>query len=290
VTGDIMADIDSALALPKTDRSSKLVAIGQALVNSDENGQVAPLAARLVPAIIDLLDDAVGTGRERLQLGEILGALGDPRISFPSDSSYWVEVPSDHDSIQIGRYPVTNQEFRAWADAGGYDDSAVWSEEGRTWLAGCSDPWSVRATADGSEPFVVSNQPVVGVTFWEADAYARSVGCRLPTEDERVWVIRGQERRPYPWGAPFGEGNANTREEVLGRPCAVGLYRGDRTPEGVCDLAGNAAEWTATRVRDERLIHPGAWDQPSMAAWAKAKALESPDSRWAGLGFRLARD
>ena len=236
------------------------------------------------------LDDAVGSGRERLQLGEILGALGDPRILFPSDPNYWVEVASDHGSIQIGRYPVTNQEFRAWADSGGYTESSAWSEEGRTWLSGCADPWNVRAVSEGSEPFVVSNQPVVGVTFWEADAYARSVGCRLPTEDERVWVIRGQERRPYPWGAPFGEGNANTREEVLGRPCAVGLYRGDRTPEGVCDLAGNAAEWTATRVRDERLIHPGAWDQPSMAAWAKAKALESPDSRWAGLGFRLARD
>ena len=290
MTGDIMADIDSALELPKTDRSSKLVAIGQLLVNSDENGPVSPFTARLVPAIIDVLDDAVGSGRERLQLGEILGALGDPRILFPSDPNYWVEVASDHGSIQIGRYPVTNQEFRAWADSGGYTESSAWSEEGRTWLSGCADPWNVRAVSEGSEPFVVSNQPVVGVTFWEADAYARSVGCRLPTEDERVWVIRGQERRPYPWGAPFGEGNANTREEVLGRPCAVGLYRGDRTPEGVCDLAGNAAEWTATRVRDERLIHPGAWDQPSMAAWAKAKALESPDSRWAGLGFRLARD
>ena len=290
MTGDIMADIDSALALPKTDRSSKLVEIGQQLVSGDWNGLGAPATARLVPAIVDVIDEAVGSGRERLQLGEILGQLGDPRIHVPSDPEYWVEVHSDHGSIQIGRYPVTNKEFRAWVDGGGYDEASAWSEKGLAWLRECADPWSVRATTDGSEPFVVANQPVVGVTFWEADAYARSMGCRLPSEDERVWVIRGHERRPYPWGAPFGEGNANTREEVLGRPCAVGLYVGDRTPEGVCDLAGNAAEWTATRVRDERLIHPGAWDQPSMAAWAKAKALESPESRWAGLGFRLARD
>jgi len=290
VTGDIMADIDSALALPPTDRSSKLVEIGQQLISGDWNGQGAPATARLVPAIVDVIADALGSGKERLQLGEILGALGDPRIRLPSEPEYWVEVPSDHGDIHIGRYPVTNHEFRAWADGGGYDDKASWSERGLAWLDQCSDPWKVRATADGSEPFVVANQPVVGVTFWEAEAYASSMGCRLPREDERVWVIRGQERRPYPWGSPFGEGNANTREEVLGRPCAVGLYLGDRTPEGVCDLAGNAAEWTATQVRDERLIHPGAWDQPSMAAWAKAKALESPDSRWAGLGFRLARD
>jgi formylglycine-generating enzyme required for sulfatase activity len=148
----------------------------------------------------------------------------------------------------------------------------------------------VRARAAGSEPFVVPNQPVVGVTWYEADAYARSSGARLPHADERVWVSRGRERRPYPWGSPFGEGNANTREEVLGRPCAVGLYLRDCTPEGVHDLAGNAAEWTADGVGAEKLIHPGAWDQPSMAAWAKALAMVAPDNRWAGLGFRLARD
>ncbi len=285
-----MVDIDGALALAPTERSPRLVEIGQQLISGDWNGQGESATERLIPAIIDVIVDAVGSGKERLQLGEILGALGDPRIRLPSDSEYWVTVPSDHADIRIGRYPVTNQEFRAWVDGGGYEDQAAWSERGLAWLAKCDDPWRVRASADGSEPFVVANQPVVGVTFWEAEAYARSVGCRLPREDERVWVIRGRERRPYPWGSPFGEGNANTREEVLGRPCAVGLYLGDRTPEGVCDLAGNAAEWTATQVRDERLIHPGAWDQPSMAAWAKAKALESPDSRWAGLGFRLARD
>ena len=290
MTSDILADIEGALALAPIDRSARLVEIGQFLIGGDVNGQSAPATALLVPAIIGAIADALGSGKERLQLGEILGTLGDPRMRVPSDADYWIKVPSDHGDIQIGRYPVTNQEFRAWADAGGYEETAAWSELGLAWLAGCTDPWKVRANADGSEPFVVANQPVVGVTFWEADAYARSMGCRLPREDERVWVIRGQERRPYPWGSPFGEGNANTREEVLGRPCAVGLYLGDCTPEGVCDLAGNAAEWTATQVREEQLIHPGAWDQPSMAAWAKAKALESPDSRWAGLGFRLARD
>ena len=56
------------------------------------------------------------------------------------------------------------------------------------------------------------------------------------------------------------------------------------------DLAGNAGEWTGDRVGTGYLIHPGAWDQPSLAAWAKALTVERPESRWAGLGFRLARD
>ena len=118
------------------------------------------------------------------------------------------------------------------------------------------------------------------------------MGSRLVHADERVWVTRGAARRPYPWGAPFGEGNANTREEALGRPCAVGLYVRDATPEGVRDLAGNVAEWHADApvVGDERLVHPGSWDQPSLAAWAKALMFERLVSRRSALGFCLARD
>ena len=87
----------------------------------------------------------------------------------------------------------------------------------------------------------------------------------------------------------FGAGNANTKEEVIGRPTAVGLFRNDRTPEGVYDLAGNAAEWSEEGVGNERWIHPGSWDQPSMAAWAKARESEHVGARWGGLGFRLVR-
>ena len=132
-----------------------------------------------------------------------------------------------------------------------------------------------------------------------------AANARLPRVDERVWVVRGTERRPYPWGAPFGEGNANTREEVLGRPCAVGLYVRDCTPDGVSDLAGNVGEWTADsrEVSPEEavgapnddgkhiefFIHPGSWNEPSMAAWAKALSMAPPSARWTGLGFRLVR-
>ncbi len=146
------------------------------------------------------------------------------------------------------------------------------------------------ATREDSRTFLVPNQPVVGVTWWEADAYARSSGARLPTSDERAFAVRGPQKRPYPWGEPFGAGNANTREEVLRRPVAVGLFVRDRTPDGVYDLAGNVAEWLGDEIGGNRLIHPGAWDQPSMASWAKAKELRSPDDRSAGIGFRLARD
>lgn len=242
--------------------------------------------------IVEVIGVNVGTERERLALGEMLAALGDPRLRTPSDDDYWITVANDDDGdVVIGRYPVTNAEYRAWVDAGGYDDRAAWSDEGWAWRTDDgNDTWPTKAAGDDAAPFIVPNQPVVGVTFFEAEAFAKAHQARLPRSDERVWVVRGEERRPYPWGSPFGEGHANTREEALGRPCAVGLFLGDRTPEGVCDLAGNVAEWTSDDMGDDRVIHPGAWDQPSMAAWAKALAIKSPEDSWAGLGFRLARD
>lgn len=274
--------IEEVVALPVQGRAPKLLEVGR-------SPGVESVKADFLRLAVELIECGGGTGKERVDLAEIVGQLGDPRLHLPSEDTYWARIPSDHGDVVIGKFLVTNHEFARWVDAGGYQDPSAWVEEGWGWLQSCEDPWPVRAKAPGSEPFVVPNQPVVGVTWYEADAYARAAGARLPHADERVWVIRGQERRPYPWGSPFGEGNANTREEVLGRPCAVGLYPRDRTPEGVYDLAGNAAEWTADGVGAERLIHPGAWDQPSMAAWAKALAMAAPDSRWAALGFRLAR-
>lgn len=285
---DLASRLREAEQLPLDAQLDALVALAEEARQGTNGAGVADPA--LVARLVQIVASGAGDSRHRLAIGEALGRLGDPRLRRPADAAYWVRVPSELGDILIGRYPVTNDEFRAWADAGGYTDRAAWSDDGWAWLQACVDPWPVHAADPASAPFVVPNQPVVGVTAWEAAAYATAHGARLPRSDERVWVVRGSERRPYPWGSPFGEGNANTREEALGRPCAVGLFLHDRTPEGVCDLAGNVAEWMADEVDHRRLTHPGAWDQPSMAAWAKALELQPADARWAGLGFRLAKD
>lgn len=287
---DLAARLRSLEQLSSADRPAELVSLGREVLSAPANGTPPEAIRALVQQLVDTVEEGGGTGKQRLEVGEVLGLLGDPRLRRPADKDYWVDVTSELGPIVIGRFLVTNAEYREWVDAGGYRDRASWSEDGWAWLQGCTDPWPVHAQDDASRQFVVPNHPVVGVTFWEASAYATASRVRLPRSDERVWVCRGRERRPYPWGSPFGEGNANTREEVLGRPCAVGLYLRDRTPDGVTDLAGNVAEWMADEVGDQRLIHPGAWDQPSMAAWAKALALYPTDARWAGLGFRLAKD
>ena len=102
--------------------------------------------------------------------------------------------------------------------------------------------------------------------------------------------MRGFEKRVYPWGEPFGQGNANTVEEALKRPTPVGMFLSDCTPEGVYDMAGNVSEWTMNADSGQRVIHPGAWNMSSMASWPKASRLISAAARLDNLGFRLAKD
>jgi len=284
VESNPLSELESVIKLPLKERVASLAALGRRMVEHGANGSSGPLLSHLV----DALESGQGSGRERMELGEVLGLLGDPRIATPEEDRYWVNVPGET-SLTIGRYPVTNAEFFQFVQDGGYENRELWSDEAWEWVQSTPDPWPSHARKETSRVFVVANQPVVAVSWYEAAAYAKAHGARLPRMDERVWVVRGAQKRPYPWGAPFGEGNANTQEEVLGRPCAVGLYVKDRTPEGVSDLAGNVAEWTSDQLAAEYLVHPGAWDQPSLAAWAKAATMHHPSSRWTNLGFRLAR-
>lgn len=248
-------------------------------------------ADKLRKVLLAIIASDEGQSRARLSCGALLSVLGDSRLRKAADADYWVTLTlRSGDAFQIGKFPVTNAEFRAWADAGGYEDREAWSDEGWAWLQACEEPWPVIAKREDAEDFVLDNQPVVGVSWFEAEAFAAAHGARLPRWYERVFAVRGLEKRPYPWGSPFGEGNANTKEEVLERTCAVGLYPRDVTPEGVHDLAGNAGEWTAEAAGDEFLLHPGSYDQPSLAAWAKALTTSEPTARWAALGFRLAKD
>ncbi|HEY7984782.1 MAG TPA: SUMF1/EgtB/PvdO family nonheme iron enzyme, partial [Ktedonobacterales bacterium] len=98
------------------------------------------------------------------------------------------------------------------------------------------------------------DHPVVKVSWLDATAYAawlaRVTGLpwRLPTEAEWEWAARGEEGRLYPWGDQWDPARANTSEGGKGGTTPVGAYagRGDASPCGAHDMAGNEWEWTSS--------------------------------------------
>jgi formylglycine-generating enzyme required for sulfatase activity len=136
----------------------------------------------------------------------------------------------------IDKYEVTNQAFQAFIDAGGYTTQAYWSEAGWQWLSQQS-PDSLSRSCMGE----AADRPRRCVTWYEAEAYARWRGGRLPTEAEWEFAARGPQSLIYPWGNEFDSQLCNVVDSQ--GPVAVGSYPGGASWVGALDMAGNAMEW-----------------------------------------------
>jgi gamma-glutamyl hercynylcysteine S-oxide synthase len=159
----------------------------------------------------------------------------------------------------IDTVPVTNSQYQQFIADAGYDDARWWCAAG--WQhrqeAGLSAPlyWQRDGAAwlrtrFGRLEVVPADEPVLHVCWYEADAFARWRGRRLPTEAEWEKAARfdpatGRSRR-YPWGDDDpGAQHANLGQRYL-QPAAVGAYPAGASPLGVQQLIGDVWEWTAT--------------------------------------------
>jgi iron(II)-dependent oxidoreductase len=272
----------------------------------------APAGAAALPAEVLVPGGpfTMGTSAERW-------ALDNERPAHQVDlPAFWLDTT-----------PVTNAAFIEFIADGGYDDPRWWTAAGwehrqRAGLVaplfwspgggpGQRDQW-VRTSFGVTGP-VAGDEPVLHVSWYEADAYARWKGRRLPTEAEWEKAARfdpasGRSRR-YPWGdADPTQDVANLGQRYL-RPAPAGSYPAGAAPCGARQLIGDVWEWTSSDFlpypgfeawpykeysevffgRDYKVLRGGAFGVSPVACRATFRNWDYPIRRQIFAGFRTAR-
>ncbi|MHC4816461.1 MAG: formylglycine-generating enzyme family protein, partial [Planctomycetota bacterium] len=138
-------------------------------------------------------------------------------------------------------------------------------------------------------------QPVVGISYGDAQQFARWAGKELPTEQQWEKAARGTDGRPYPWGSdPPGASDACFDLDPLeGAPIAVGATLRNVSPFGVHDMCGNVWEWTASPYRpgsEFRIVRGGCYNDPAPYLALDFRLEAHPKDKCEAIGFRCVKN
>ncbi|MDY6970274.1 MAG: SUMF1/EgtB/PvdO family nonheme iron enzyme [Spirochaetota bacterium] len=203
------------------------------------------------------------------------------------EDKYEIEIMNP---FLIDIYPVTNSQFDKFIQDGGYSKDQFWTEQGRLW----KEANSIHSPLFWSNPDLKkSDCPVVGVSFYEAEAYAKWAGKRLPKEIEWERAARGTDSREFPWGNKFSIDMCNTSESGIRSTTDVTAYPSGRSPVGCFDMAGNVWEWIDSWYDDSkemRVIRGGAWSYDNMNCRCSFRGFNLPSLADQSTGFRCIKD
>ena len=154
-----------------------------------------------------------------------------------------------------------------------------------------SRPPHWKPTGQPPYPKGFDQHPVTNVTWYDAAAYCRWKGLRLPTDAEWERAARGTDGRAYPWGPGFDTSRCNSEEAGFACTVAVAEYGGGRSPEGLYQVAGNVWEWTnPSHIHSQAGLRGGCFrDACELAGLTFAGLLSgNVEIRDGTVGFRVA--
>jgi iron(II)-dependent oxidoreductase len=275
-----------------------------------------PPAPRAEPSPVATL-----TGLELIEIPAGECTIGAGRFGFAYDN----ERPRHRTDVRgymIGRTPITNATYLTFVEGGGYERREWWSDEGWAWKEEYDITRPLAWTADlQAEWRLFSFEPldpqrsVVHISWFEADAFARAHGVRLPTEVEwekaATWDQKDGIARPYPWGRkpPIAGLHANV-DHGGGGTAPVGSYPGGAAPSGCLGMIGDVWEWTASDFTaypgfraypykeysqvffgsDYKVLRGGSWATRARVITPAFRNWDYPQRRQIFAGLRIARD
>jgi 3',5'-cyclic AMP phosphodiesterase CpdA len=222
------------------------------------------------------------------------------------------------EELYVAKYPVTNRLYRLFIASlqtkeRGFRDELNAIAKNNRWDKGFGDYLKegtndiaalFRSEQDNDRKFGGDDQPVVGVTWYAARAYALWLSrqeegkaglYRLPTGIEWEWAAGGRQReavqrvRPYPWPEEKGEPTPKLANYGMhaGATTPVGSYPEGATPEGLYDMAGNVWEWCSDSEGSIRVLRGGGWGYAAESCRSAFRDSGPPGRRGGGVGFRL---
>lgn len=319
------------------------------LINQLPEEQSEEALVRIGPSAIEPLTVTLSDQdiQRRAAVGRALGQIGDPTpgVGLRHDGTpdiIWCEIPSGRFTMGgdaeasnasrtsmefdlpyvywLAKYPTTVIQYAAFVEAKGYEHRRYWTPDGWEWKGSRTEPffWN-------DSKCHLSNHPVVGVSWYEAYAYAQWLdelreenrlpylpetmpsdhNIRLLYECEWEKAARIPDGRKFPWGDEFDGARANWSYSGIRRTSAVELFpEGANPTHGACDLSGNVWEWLLTAWQEtyqtpqsetngpdvtcERTIRGGSWITGDKFLRAASRNKSFPNEQNIHTGFRVA--
>lgn len=223
----------------------------------------------------------------------------------------------------IDALPVSNAAYLEFVDAGGYRERRFWSDKGWAWREETAAEAPLYWRRDGgrwlrrrfgSEAEPPAREPVMHVTYWEAEAFAAWAGKRLPTEAEwekaALWDPAAGRQRLHPWGDPPPSPELANVDQLAFGPAELGAYPAGASAYGAEQMVGDCWEWTASDFTaypgfeafpyreysdvffgpDYKVLRGGSWATRPAVARGTFRNWDYPIRRQIFTGIRCARD